>query len=344
MDTTNPIQPGIFLGPSKLLDRAWMIFEKKWKTMLVVMLPIIMLVIFFFVMAILFVGAGVFMGARGSFSPWNFGVVGLVGFIVAYVVLIVASLWMQLAQLYVVVNHEREVTFTEAYGATKKYILSLLWIGILTALIVASGFMLLIIPGIIFAGWFVFSQVVLVDQNVRGLNALLTSREYVRGRWFGVFGRMLVFGLVFLLLLLLFTGVEGAMQRAGLHILGTLVSILSSVVQVALSFLMTIYLYVMYANLKELRPGAVSIAATTRTKFIILAIFGLVSFGAMAAIPVLLIASNPNGLVKSARAFIFIHHIFPGWNHSIWIHITTTNTIITIRSNNYISPCFFIAC
>ena len=68
----------------------------------------------------------------------------------------------------------------------------LIWIGFLTSFVITGGFLLLLIPGIIFTVWFCFAQFILVREELRGMNALLKSREYVRGEWFNVALRLLL--------------------------------------------------------------------------------------------------------------------------------------------------------
>lgn len=83
-------------------------------------------------------------------------------------------------------------TVKESYLQAKSLLLPYLLISILTGIIVMGGFMLLIIPGIIFAVWFSLAPFVLVDEGLRGMNALERSRALISGRWWGVLGRVVV--------------------------------------------------------------------------------------------------------------------------------------------------------
>jgi len=87
---------------------------------------------------------------------------------------------------------DEQLTFGAALEKGKGLILPLLWIGFLTGFIIGGGFMLLIIPGVIFMVWFFFAQFILVKEDVHGMSALLKSREYVRGEWFNVALRLLL--------------------------------------------------------------------------------------------------------------------------------------------------------
>jgi hypothetical protein len=66
------------------------------------------------------------------------------------------------------------------------------WVFSLSGFIVTGGFLLLVIPGIIFSVWFLLSQFVLVAEDERGMCALLKSKAYIEGRFFEVFLRLFV--------------------------------------------------------------------------------------------------------------------------------------------------------
>lgn len=75
-----------------------------------------------------------------------------------------------------------------AWPLVGKYILLQLMVG----LIVLVGFVLLIVPGILFMVWFLFSSLILVVEGTGGIPALKRSRYYVRGKFWKVLGRMAV--------------------------------------------------------------------------------------------------------------------------------------------------------
>ena len=55
---------------------------------------------------------------------------------------------------------------------------------------------LLVIPGIIFAVWYSFTTMVVVLEGLRGSDAMRKSKSYVQGRWWGVFGRVILLSIV----------------------------------------------------------------------------------------------------------------------------------------------------
>ena len=67
------------------------------------------------------------------------------------------------------------------------------WILILQLIAVVVGFVLLVIPGLLALVWLYFAQYALVFDNRRSWPALFHSRDLIRGRFFKVAVRLLVF-------------------------------------------------------------------------------------------------------------------------------------------------------
>jgi hypothetical protein len=70
---------------------------------------------------------------------------------------------------------------------------SFFWILLLQLIAVAVGFVLLAIPGLLALVWLSFAEYALVFDNRRSWPALFHSRELIRGRFFKVAVRLLVF-------------------------------------------------------------------------------------------------------------------------------------------------------
>jgi hypothetical protein len=66
---------------------------------------------------------------------------------------------------------------------------------VLVFLATLGGFVLLIIPGIIFSTWFSFANFIFVDKGLGVKASMGKSRGLVKGRFWAVLGRLLVFGL-----------------------------------------------------------------------------------------------------------------------------------------------------
>jgi hypothetical protein len=69
---------------------------------------------------------------------------------------------------------------------------SILWVTVLTALAILGGFILLVIPGILFGVRFAFSPVVLVVEDERGTKAMRRSWRLAKGRFWKIFGTVLL--------------------------------------------------------------------------------------------------------------------------------------------------------
>lgn len=70
-------------------------------------------------------------------------------------------------------------------------------------LIITGGFILLIIPGVIFSVWFAFSKFIFVDKNTGIKESLSQSRQLAKGRFWPIFGRLLVIGIFYILIQIL---------------------------------------------------------------------------------------------------------------------------------------------
>lgn len=82
-------------------------------------------------------------------------------------------------------------------GAHK--LIPIVWVSFLTSLMIAGGFILFVVPALIFFVWYKFSSYEVVMDDVGGTAALGASRRLVTGRWWAVFVRLLVPGVFFYL-------------------------------------------------------------------------------------------------------------------------------------------------
>lgn len=112
-------------------------------------------------------------------------------------------------------------------------VLSFLWLYNLAGFIITGGFLLLVVPGVIFLIWFAFAQFILASEDERGMKALLKSKEYVRGKWFDVFLRLFVIWIM--------SACVGMVP-----VIGPIVSLLF------FPFVM-IFIYLVYRDLKEIK-------------------------------------------------------------------------------------------
>jgi len=185
-------------------------------------------------------------------------------------------------------------TVSNSFSTTLPYILPSILLSILTSLAVMGGFFLIVIPGIYFAIALSFAMYVLIVENKRGFGALTQSMHYIRGYWWAVFGRFVVFFLCVLLVSFAVSFLSSLLASA----LGVPVSqqeddlfknSLSSIITVGFVVpLNLIYVYLLYTSLKAIKPAgpdAVTAAKDRRNAMVcivlgVLSVLALVAFGA----------------------------------------------------------------
>jgi len=92
-------------------------------------------------------------------------------------ILVNAAVIFAVASVYL----SRPTTIGASFGHALKRLLPLIGTTILTGLAIMGGFILLIIPGILFAFWFSLSQHVTVLENIAGSAALTRSKALMKG-------------------------------------------------------------------------------------------------------------------------------------------------------------------
>jgi len=145
----------------------------------------------------------------------------------------------------------------EAFVKAKPKILAHIWLGVLTAFIVMGGYFLLFVPGVIFGIWFFFAPFVFIEEDVRGMDALLKSKAYVNGKWIPVCVRL-----------------------TAVWLLSALVSLIPFVGQLLALFLIPlcfVYTFLVYKDLKVFK-GRIPFHPTKKEKmrFVAASAFGLV--------------------------------------------------------------------
>ena len=266
-------------GIGDLFRKSWEIYRSR----IGVLLPVYLLSIVIF-LAAFGVGVGVSV-VFGLFAQSVRGPVIVSGALAGFLAAMVAFFWALAALTFAVVDER--IGIREAFGKGWERIMAFAWLYVLSGFIITGGYLLLIIPGLIFLVWFGFGQFILAEEDQRGMQALLKSKEYVRGRWFGVFWRLLVVWLA----------------SAGLGVIpfiGPLLSLLF------VPFVM-IYMYLLYGDLKASnREPVYSVSAGAKLKWVGAGALGYVAvpvlavfmFGASLAVPLMILQGMVNAKMK----------------------------------------------
>lgn len=163
----------------------------------------------------------------------------------------------------------------EAYQKGLKIFLPYLWVYFLVTIISLGGFLLLIIPGIIFSIWFSLAVYVLVFEEKKGILTLFKSKQLIAGRWWAVFWRLFILGLILAIFLfsfnLLITNFFGLQISEKFDFL-----LLLFIFPFGL-----IYQLLIYQNLKEIKekiPSQEILSKGQKIKYGLIAILGLIIF------------------------------------------------------------------
>lgn len=175
------------LSVGELFSSTWELFKQRWLLLIGIFIATAagaaaapMLV------ALLAQGLG-----RGSFSNMVllFMLLGL-----AVIVSFIVICWGLAAAVSAAVDERLD--FKNAFAKAKNSWLAMAWISALYSFIVGGATLLFLIPGILTSIWFFAGVYLVVDDDTRGMDALLKSKAMVDGRFWPVLGRLLLIWLL----------------------------------------------------------------------------------------------------------------------------------------------------
>ncbi len=217
----------------KQFGRTWEIFAAGWWKFLIILgLPYLAYIIIFLFLSRLPAASG-----NGLFA------LGLGYFLITAILAYVAFYLIATAGMIYGLDRAKTITIKEAFGRGADYAFPLLLVMILMTLIFLAGFILLVVPGIIFLIRYGFAPYALIHQGLRGWSALRESRELVRGYWWPVFGRLILFYAITIT----------ALFQAKILLPAVHPSIVAVVVQPFLNIFLIIYMFVIFQDLVELK-------------------------------------------------------------------------------------------
>lgn len=236
---TKPPTRGELSSVGSLLKETLGIFKKRFLALIVIILLASLLSI---------------AGSLIAFIPAMISKsLGFISVILCVIVIIYVSARCY-AALYHAISHE-DSGIKESFTATRGRVLSFIWISLLQASVIIGGYFIFFIPGIILSVWLFPAIFIFINEDVRGMDSLLKSKEYVRGRGLQVFIRLFVS----IIIVTLFGMIP---------IVGPLLSFL-------LMPFPLIFAYLLYKELKEIK-GDFDFQPSKRGKlaFIVIAFFG----------------------------------------------------------------------
>jgi hypothetical protein len=170
-----------------LFSRTWTVFKRRILTLVGINLLAAVLA----VAAYFLFGSGLDL-LRRTMSDNPVVVILVVLTIVGFALLVVTAIGAGMT--CAIVDEDLGVSQALVYGIQN--FLPFLWVFSLLGFILFGGYLAFFIPGLLFTVWFAFAQFILASENVRGMDALMKSREYVRGHGWGICGRILLLGVL----------------------------------------------------------------------------------------------------------------------------------------------------
>jgi hypothetical protein len=251
---------------AQLLKESWRIYRLKIKTLLgIVGLPVGFSFLFWILMYFL-------AGTSLKYSVW-FSVAGAISCLGS----LFLWLWAVPSLLY---SLKENTAIKESYKRGFRILASYTWVYFLLTIIIVGGFLLFFVPGLIFSIWFSLAIFILVFEERKGFNALFKSKHLVRGKFWEVFWRILVLGLItglglLLIFALILFGIENRQTEKQMG------EAMGYFIQLFLWPLFLIYGLLIYNNLKEIKTEIPyeKPAWTKKIKYIIAGILGALLVG-----------------------------------------------------------------
>jgi hypothetical protein len=229
-DSNQPKQQIIFdlPGPINILGEAWLIYKSRIKTFLG-----IMVISFLATLAFVYKTKEI-----STMEPFSLQLT-LFSLIVAFI-----QMFAQLALIYAIQDPQKVIGIKDSYKRALAKFIPFVWTSLLVAIIVLGGFILLIIPGIIFTLWFSFYGFIFVEEDLKGTKAIFKSKEYVQGRMGDIFLRFIFIVFLLLVIPIIFSFVLGKLA--------------SPIISFFASPLAMIYCFLVYKKTKELKSREIS--------------------------------------------------------------------------------------
>lgn len=122
------------------------------------------------------------------------GTYGILAFVLV-IASICAYVWMTVTLYKSIIKQDGGMIQNDR--AWYRYFFPMLWVGILLFFCTFFSFLFFIIPGIWLSVLLGYSQLLMIEDNIRGTHALRASFHLVRGRWWDVFARQMMVSIAF---------------------------------------------------------------------------------------------------------------------------------------------------
>lgn len=154
-------------------------------------------------------------------------------------ILVIASAVLSIYATVGMIKGFEDSTMTDWQAGIKSgkgYFWAIIFTGLLVGIVVAIGSILLIIPGVYLAIATSFYLFTMVLEGKKFWGAAQASMDIVKGNWWGVFGRMLGFGILVGLFVMIISGLGALGGEIVANIASTAASIIVTPISLAFSY------------------------------------------------------------------------------------------------------------
>lgn len=244
-------------GGFELIGLSWKAFIAKWKSLawFLLIIPV--------AISLLSMGMGYYgemWRAGGQAMPALIAIaMAVFGVLTVYLSVITGA-----ASIYVVGHDDDARTaFKKANSIFWRYLALM----ILSAIIIGVGFIVFVIPGIIFGVMLAFAGTALALENIGPIQALKRSAHLVKGFWWTVFARLLVLVIFVIIISMVGNAIMSLsywffdMVGSGIGwmimgiALGVVVYAIGAAVNFAMGAISVVYNYSLYRRLKEIKES-----------------------------------------------------------------------------------------
>ncbi len=260
-----------------LFGRAFQIYGENFSKFFVLSLIFILLIYGSVILATLLFGGGSLLGFASGNKTAGLTTLGIMGIFYIFALVFISGYFsaaLMAGLIFILKEREEKKSFSEVFGKAFSFAFrrgfALWWVLILVGFVITGSLFLLIIPGIMFFVWFLFSTYSCIYERKNGMNALMYSRDLIQGYWWRTFLRIL------LLLVLL----------VGINLLLALITPDSSTVNVVINILegliispfVIVFYGLIYEDLKSVKAGQEISGVTTgrKAKYILTSVAGYV--------------------------------------------------------------------
>lgn len=182
-----------------LVRQSWSIYTSRFKRLLLLIVLTFMVSLLGVIGSVPAIMGITFALGKGGMAGIGTMTASIVWAVAMLVTMILVSVALQIAMIFGISEEGENVSTQELVRKSLPFVLPYLWVSILTGLAVLAGFVMLIIPGIVFSLWFWMSTFLVIFENERGIESMRKSRGYMKGLMKPVLWRFL--GLILLVVL-----------------------------------------------------------------------------------------------------------------------------------------------